>query len=182
MSTMGCIPEFWQCQWVGEKTWPGGKEAEGSWTGRWVREKVTDTLLDEQMGTSSNSCPTQDSEPRKRCEEKKPQSKSLKALCNCRHSVRLMVGDGARALDPDVQPGDEIPEVLHRGLKLLPWQRLSYGHQYMHTQEWGSHIQHRLALMSTVPLFMPNVWPPCKLFLFIVNIICSWLLTVKGNK
>lgn len=38
-------------------------------------------LLDEQMGTtSSNSCPTQDSEPRKRCEEKKTQSKSLKAL------------------------------------------------------------------------------------------------------
>lgn len=44
MSTMGCIPEFLKCQWVGEKTWPGGKEAEGSWTGRWVREKVTDTL------------------------------------------------------------------------------------------------------------------------------------------
>lgn len=73
MSTMGCIPEFLKCQWVGERTWPGGKEAEGSWTGRWVREKVQIPLLDEQMGTSSNSCPTQDSEPRKRCEEKNPE-------------------------------------------------------------------------------------------------------------
>lgn len=33
-------------------------------------------FLDEQMGTSSNSCPTQDSEPRKRCEEKKPRARA----------------------------------------------------------------------------------------------------------
>lgn len=32
--------------------------------------------LDEQMGTSSNSCPTQDSEPRKRCEEKNPKARA----------------------------------------------------------------------------------------------------------
>lgn len=76
MSTMGCIPEFLQCQRVGEKTWPGGKEAEGSWTGRWVREKVTDTLLHEQMATSSNSCPAQNSEPRKRCEVNNPRARA----------------------------------------------------------------------------------------------------------
>lgn len=157
MSTMGCIPEFLKCQWVGEKTWPGGKEAEGSWIGRWVREKVTDTLLAEQMGTSSNSCPTQDSEPRKRCEEKNPRARAW------RHFAIADILSGwwwETELVLWIQTSSlvmQIPEVLHRGLKLLPWQRLSYGHQYMHTQEWGSHIQHRLALMLTVSLFMSNL-------------------------
>lgn len=137
MSTIGCIPEFLKCQWVGERTWPGGKEAEGSWTGRWVREKVQIPLLDEQMGTSSNSCPTQDSEPRKRCEEKKPRARAW------RHFEIADILSGwwwERELMVWIQISSlvmQIPEVLHQGLKLLPWQRLSYGHQYMHTRNGG---------------------------------------------
>lgn len=65
------------------------------------------------MGTSSNSSPTQYSAPRKKCEDKNPRSKSFKSLRNCRHSVWLMMEEGTCALDPDVQPCVQIPELLH---------------------------------------------------------------------
>lgn len=40
----------------------------------------TKPLLDEQTGTSSNPCPTQDSEPRKRCEDKNPRARTCSSL------------------------------------------------------------------------------------------------------
>lgn len=103
-----------------------------------------------------------------------PRSKSWKSLWNCRHSVLLLMKE--RACDP-IQVSSLViqsPEMLRGGLS-LPWgQRLSSGRPP--TQ---SHAQHRLSLLLIVSLFMSDVWSPCKLFLFVVIIICSWLLTVK---
>lgn len=181
---MVCIPEFLKCQWVGGNTWPGGKEAEGSWTGRWVREKVHrfPSSMSKWAQHPQTHALRKTQSLGKGAKKKKPRARAW------RHFEIADILSGwwwERELVLWIQTSSlvmQIPEVLHRGLKLLLWQRLGYGHQYMHTQEWGSHIQHRLAVMLTVSLFTSDVWPPCKLFLFIVTVICSWLLTVKGNK
>lgn len=171
--------------------WPGegGPEVEGSWAGGWVREKVPRAhlhpqipLLNEQMGISSNSCPTQDLEPRRGCEDRAPRARAWSHF----EIVDILTGSWwERELGLWIQMFSlviQTPEVFHQSLS-LPWgQSLSRGHEHTHTAKNGdSHLQHRLSLMLVVSLFMSNVWSLCKLFLFVV-IICSWLLTISSNK
>lgn len=78
----------------------------------------TKPLLDEQMDTFSNSCPTQDSEPRKRCEDKNPRAR----VCSNLEIADILVGWWwERELVLWIQMSGLVmqsPEVLHcdRGL------------------------------------------------------------------
>ena len=92
-------------------------EAEEIWAGRTSKGDGTQTLLlTEQMATCSNSCPTQDTEPRREVRRQKPQEQELKVTLKLQTFCLSEMREGACALDLDVQPCD----TDSRGTSLSP--------------------------------------------------------------